>query len=168
MIDAPPRLLTGVVNALTASTHVLVPTILDGQSLNATLNTLAAIQQFRMKLNPQLQVLGVVPSMIAASTGYSPLEETFIESLERQIPPMYNGIVPLLTSTPICQRQELAKAGGSEILFSSDGKSASVRAARDMFRELGQSIGERLRWTNPIDRSDVYVMPGQDKRALVS
>lgn len=168
LIDAPPRLLTGVVNALTASTHVLVPTILDGQSLNATLNTLAAIQQFRMKLNPQLQVLGVVPSMVAAATGYNGLEETFIESLERQIPLMYNGIVPVLTGTPICRRQELAKAGGSEILFAADGNAAPVRAARDMFRELGQSISGRLKWNSSGNHAEVYVMPGQDKRAIFS
>jgi hypothetical protein len=121
-----------------------------------------------MKLNPQLQVLGVVPSMVSASTGYNGLEETFIESLERQIPLMYNGIVPVLTSTPICRRQELAKAGGSEILFAADGNAAPVRAARDMFRELGQSISGRLRGNGNGNRSEVYVMPGKDKRAFVS
>ena len=55
LIDCPPRLLTGSVNALAASTHVLVPTILDGQSHVATLNTLGAVQQFRQTLNPGTQ-----------------------------------------------------------------------------------------------------------------
>ena len=69
LIDAPPRLLTGVVNALAASTDVLIPTILDGQSHIATLNTITAVQQFRQKLNPGLRVLGVVPSMVSSANG---------------------------------------------------------------------------------------------------
>ena len=36
LIDAPPRLTTGSVQAFCAATHVLVPTILDGMSAEAT------------------------------------------------------------------------------------------------------------------------------------
>lgn len=164
LIDAPPRLLTGAVNALTAATHVLIPTILDGQSHLATLNTLSAIRQFQMKLNPTQRVLGIVPSMVANVTGYTPLEQHYIGELERQIPEFYGSLVPVLKKRPILNRAELAKAGGSEIAVSSDSNAQPVRQVREMFAELAEYISENVRWR----RSDggekpPMAMPGQQK-----
>jgi cellulose biosynthesis protein BcsQ len=107
LIDCPPRLLTGSVNALAASTHVLVPTILDGQSHVATLNTLGAIQQFRQTLNPALKTLGVVPSLVATVGGYGPHEGQTIEELERQIAKFHDP-VPVLKDRPIIRKAQLA------------------------------------------------------------
>lgn len=164
LIDAPPRLLTGVVNALAASTHVLVPTILDGQSHVATLNTLAAIQQFKTILNPQLKVLGVVPSLVSSATAYNPRELQFIEELERQIPMHSDGPVPVLKHRGIWKREELAKAGGSEILFSRDSNSQTVREIRSMFQNLGTYVEENVRWRRP-DAPAVMPAPGRPKRS---
>lgn len=164
LIDAPPRLLTGVVNALAASTHVLVPTILDGQSHIATLNTLAGIQQFKQIVNPQLQVLGIVPSLVSSSTGYNQRELQFIEELERQAAKYGDGPVPVLKNRPIWKREELAKAGGSEILYSRDSNNQTVREIRAMFQNLGQFVGENVRWRRP-DEPLVMPAPGRPKRS---
>lgn len=167
LIDAPPRLLTGAVNALTAATHVLIPTILDGQSHLATLNTLSAIRQFQMKLNPMQRVLGIVPSMVANVTGYTPLEQHYIGELERQIPEFYGSLVPILKKRPILSRAELAKAGGSEIVVSSDSNAQSVRQVREMFAELADYISDNVRWRRS-DGGDTppMAMPGQSRQRI--
>jgi chromosome partitioning protein len=169
LIDAPPRLLTGAVNALTAATHVLIPTILDGQSHLATLNTLSAIRQFQQKLNPTQRVIGVVPSMVTSASGYSPLEQEYIDELERQIPEFYGSLVPVLKNRPILRRAELAKAGGSEIVVSSGLNSQTVRQVRDMFANLADYISANVAWRRA-DGSDTppIAMPGQPKQRLIS
>lgn len=164
LIDAPPRLLTGVVNALAASTHVLVPTILDGQSHIATLNTLSGIQQFKQIVNPQLQVLGIVPSLVSSSTGYNPRELQFIEELERQAAKYSDGPVPILKNRPIWKREELAKAGGSEILYSRDSNNQTIREIRAMFQNLGQFVGDNVRWRRA-DEPLAMPTPGRPKRS---
>jgi cellulose biosynthesis protein BcsQ len=166
LIDAPPRLLTGVVNALSASTHVLIPTILDGQSHIATLNTVSAIQQFRAKLNPQLRILGVVPSMVSTSTGYNAREEQFITELERQMPEHFGSPVQILKGRPIWRREELAKVGGSEILYSSDTNTQAARDIRAMFSRLGGYVAENVRWRDTAGSGEVIAMPGQARRRV--
>lgn len=161
LIDAPPRLLTGVVNALTASTHVLIPTILDGQSHLATANTIAAIQQFRRKLNPALKILGVVPSMVSMANRYNDREQEFLGELERKIAEQGDGPVPVLKNYPIWRREELAKAGGSEILYGRESNDAKTREIRAMFANLGDYIEQNVAWRRPGPPSDTIALPGE-------
>lgn len=162
IIDAPPRMLTGSVNALAASTHVLVPTILDGQSHVATLNTLSVIQLFRQRLNKSLKTIGVVPSMVAQATGYKDREERFIEELERQIPTFHlDGPLPVLKERPIFRKEILAQAGGSEVLYLSSRNDRPVNEIRAMFANLGEYVSQQLNWKVP-DSPHVVAMPGQD------
>jgi chromosome partitioning protein len=147
-IDCPPRLLTGSVNALAASTHVLVPTILDGQSHVATLNTLGAIQQFRQTINPALKTLGVVPSLVAEAGGYNPRETKAIEELERQIGKFHDP-VPVLKERPILRKEQLAKAGGSEVVYFSPSADQPTKAIRSMFDNLAHYIEKQVTWKKP-------------------
>ncbi len=163
IIDAPPRLLTGVVNALVASTHVLVPTILDGQSQRATVNTVMAIQQFRQKLNPSLKFLGIVPSMVSTAAGYNDRELEAIGDLERGLGES-GEIVPVLKSCPIWRREELAKAGGSEIVYSRTSNNASTREVREMFGNLGQHIEQNVRWRTSRSLEEIFAVPGAKVR----
>lgn len=160
LIDAPPRLLTGVVNALAASTHVLVPTILDGQSHIATLNTLGAIQIFRQRLNRNLKTIGVVPSLVAKATGYNQREQGFIDELERLIPQFHlDGPLPVLKERPIIRREELAKAGGDQIIFFSPTNDVRTNEIRSMFSNLGEYINRHIRWKSLSDDQTI-AMPG--------
>ena len=62
IIDAPPRLTTAHVQALSGSTHVLIPTILDqlsGEAVGSFIEQLV----IHVRLWPHLKVLGVVGSM---------------------------------------------------------------------------------------------------------
>jgi cellulose biosynthesis protein BcsQ len=158
LIDCPPRLLTASVNALAASTHVLVPTILDGQSLNATINTLSAIQQFRQRLNKNLRTLGVVPSMVVNSTGYNERELDAIQELERQINEVHN-LVPVLKDRQICRKEQLARAGGNEVVYFSTSNDERTQEIRRMFSHLADYIEQNVNWKQR-DMGRVVTIPG--------
>jgi len=145
LIDCPPRFLTGAVNALAASTHVLVPTILDGQSHEATLNTLHVIQKFRQNLNKNLKTLGVVPSMVVSAAGYNERELEIIEKLERQITE-FHELTPVLKKHPIVRKESLAIAGGSEVLYFNSSNDQKMRDIRAMFSNLASYIEQQVNW----------------------
>ncbi|MEO0983508.1 MAG: ParA family protein, partial [Pseudomonadota bacterium] len=68
IIDAAPRLTTSTVQALAASTHVVIPTVLDGLSGNAVATFVDQIETHR-KVWPHLKVLGVAPQMTHFDVG---------------------------------------------------------------------------------------------------
>lgn len=160
LIDTAPRLLTGVVNALAASTHVLIPTILDGQSHLATINTMGALQLFRQQLNPNLKPLGVVPTLVSQVNAYNDREKHFIEELERQIPDLYiSGPVPVLDKRFIVRREVIAKAGGHEVLTLSGRTDAKTAEIRENFANLAEYISQQVHWVAP-PRPNVVALPG--------
>lgn len=64
LIDCPPRLTTGSINALCASTHLLVPTTLDDMSAQAAEYFLAQVSRMNATVFPRLKVIGIVPSIV--------------------------------------------------------------------------------------------------------
>jgi chromosome partitioning protein len=71
IIDSPPRLTTGAIQALAAGTHVLIPTILDEPSAEAVLTFVGQIEKFRMEgLCPKIKHLGVVATMIDSRQNF--------------------------------------------------------------------------------------------------
>ena len=60
LLDCPPRLTTGCVNALTSSDQVLIPVLLDETSAEAVPRLLKWLKKLRVQLCPELSVLGVV------------------------------------------------------------------------------------------------------------
>ncbi|MCM8768146.1 MAG: AAA family ATPase, partial [Candidatus Omnitrophica bacterium] len=64
LIDCPPSLSLLTVNGLCASDYVVVPVMCDYLSLEGLSHLLDTIEQLRRKLNPHLQVLGILPTMV--------------------------------------------------------------------------------------------------------
>jgi cellulose biosynthesis protein BcsQ len=64
LIDTPPRLTTGTVNALCASKHVLVTTIFNPLAAEPVSNFLAMATGLMTELNPSLRFLGVLETMV--------------------------------------------------------------------------------------------------------
>ena len=60
LIDCPPRLTTGCVNALAASDYVLIPVLLEKTSTEAVPRTLSWLKRFQAQVCTELDVLGVV------------------------------------------------------------------------------------------------------------
>jgi len=79
IIDAPPRLTTGCIQALAASTHVVIPTVLDQLSASAVGN-FALQLKYHQSLWPSLRIAGGLGTMVAKNPvgpDGGPREEPF-------------------------------------------------------------------------------------------
>ncbi|MCM8772560.1 MAG: AAA family ATPase [candidate division WOR-3 bacterium] len=63
-IDCPPSLSILTINGLCASNYVLIPVLVDYLSLQGLSNLLETIEQVKKKLNPGLEILGIIPNML--------------------------------------------------------------------------------------------------------
>ncbi len=71
IIDCPPRLTTAAIQALCASTHLLIPTILDGASANAVSSFVNQVENLReADICPHIEHIGVVGSMLIPGQNY--------------------------------------------------------------------------------------------------
>ena len=62
LIDCPPWLNVLTVNALAAARSVLIPMATDRFASNGVIRLLQIVRDIRMRLNPSLQVLGILPT----------------------------------------------------------------------------------------------------------
>ncbi len=139
IIDAPPRLSTATVNAFCASTHILIPTILDSMSTQAALNTLGVIREFREQLNPGLEVLGIVPTMVS-QREMNARERDFLERMVARLPGFWRRapLPHVFEEQKICRREAIATALGTELAYNSSPE------VRNMAIALGTALTERL------------------------
>jgi chromosome partitioning protein len=70
LIDCSPSLGLLTVNALAAATHVLVPVKTDYLSLMGVALLFETIEKIRTRLNPELAVIGVLPTMHDARNSH--------------------------------------------------------------------------------------------------
>ncbi|MCM8785586.1 MAG: AAA family ATPase [Candidatus Omnitrophica bacterium] len=63
-IDCPPSLSLLTINGLCASKYVIIPVLADFLSLQGLTNLLETIDMVKKKLNPELEILGIVPNML--------------------------------------------------------------------------------------------------------
>jgi cellulose biosynthesis protein BcsQ len=132
-IDAAPRLTAGTIQALCASTDILIPTVMDRLSAEAVLSFAQELEAQKEKLCPHLRYLGVVGSLLPTSaTTYPAATETYlIAALEQD--------APKLTLLPkkcwIRQSPALARAAGQSIALLS-GSAEDRRDAAEIFSGL--------------------------------
>ena len=69
MIDCPPSLGLLTVNALSAATHVLVPLQCEFYALEGLTQLLRTVRLVRERLNPGLQIEGIVLTMFDGRTS---------------------------------------------------------------------------------------------------
>lgn len=92
IIDTPPRLVAGHVNALLTSTHLIVPTIPDRLSTSAVGSYLRQSKLFR-QLNPQLNLLGILPTMTFRPETLTERELTSLVSPRREAAAIWQGAI---------------------------------------------------------------------------
>ena len=85
LIDTPPRLTMGSINALCASTHVLIPTSLTAMSRSGAVTFAEYMKEFRKTLCPSLNALGVLATFTAQGS-LSPAEGKALDELQRFVP----------------------------------------------------------------------------------
>lgn len=133
LIDAPPRLSLGTVNALCASHGILLPTVPDVLSVDATNRFITRANLFR-QLNPALRLTGIVTSM-SEETALKNFEATAMNDAKLALA-NWSGNPGLVFKQNIRHFTSLARAAGKSIGYIDD------KAVRTVFDELGREISE--------------------------
>ena len=132
LIDCPPRLTTGTINALCASTHVLVPTIFNPVAAEPVANFIGTSKALMDQLNPKLEFLGVLETLTPrANEGQDARAEgrrVIAEALNA-----FPGISILSKNVP---RRTILAEGGVAYLDNAE--------ARTIFDALGNEIKKKV------------------------
>ncbi len=142
LIDAPPRLMTATANAVCASTHVLVPTIPDGLSSSTAINTIDTLLKLKVKLNPTLKVLGVVPTFVKTQTSFSNREETELKALNGELHERFSdkqsSPMKIFRDQRILRKSSISNLAGYAIPYFEDSE------VKKMYSELGIAISKDI------------------------
>ncbi len=84
IMDTPPRLSAGTVNALCVSTDVLIPTVVDKPSTETVLGFAHSVRKFQESCNPKLEIRGVVPSL-TFRTVLTDIENAILAELNNRL-----------------------------------------------------------------------------------
>ena len=138
IIDAPPRLTTATINAICASTHLLIPTVLDNMSTQAALNTLRAFYEVRKAFLPTLSVLGVVPTFVAASTKLNEREADALAEFEQRMGEYWRSppLPEVFSDTWICRRPAPRSPYGRLLQLLRDNGDQSLDALSDAIEKV--------------------------------
>ena len=71
LLDTPPSFGFHTVTALAATDYMLIPVQMSGFAIKGLKETLRTVHHARQRLNPRLQVLGLLPTFVAPRTRFS-------------------------------------------------------------------------------------------------
>lgn len=145
LIDAPPRFSTGAINALCASTHLLVPTVLDQMSAEAVVYFSRDVAGLRTDLFPRLRLIGVVPTIVYRSGQYTDRERSIISYLNQSLRPYWGNRRSVLEECPIPRRNAIGDIAGSGIGYFDAGTNANTADVRAIFDKLRDVIKPTLK-----------------------
>jgi chromosome partitioning protein len=138
LIDAPPRLTAGTINAFCASTHLLIPTVYDNLSAEAVGTFLGGVQVLKTNLNPGIDLLGVVGTLTYHQGGLNNREQeaknVAVAQVEKTWGPNHHFF-----KRHIPRREAIADAAGESLAYLKDD------TVKKWFDELGQEVIGRLK-----------------------
>jgi len=150
IIDAPPRLTTASIMALAASTHLLIPTVLDDLSGQAVGSFCEQIETHRA-LWPHLKTIGVVGSMRQFADRLVQAEKDGVTAIRAAIQQVQDGRrlarppAEMLPESTYIKRDALFReAAGKSIVFAAFSNDAGHQELRTMVRALGREVWERM------------------------
>lgn len=137
LIDAAPRLTTGTINALLASSHFVVPTILDDLSTETLPSFLRQARTlFKEALNPNLELAGVLATM-TDQTELRDHESMTMRTVRDTVREEW-GPTGHVFETTIPDRVTVAKAAGKKLAFVED------PGARAFFEKAAMELRGRI------------------------
>lgn len=140
IIDAPPRVTTGFINALCASTHLIVPFVLDTLSAERVGLFLAQLQRMSPQLFPHLKPAGVVGTMKRTDTEQvGSTEQAAFNEAKTRVGNIWGSSEYVLQQAPIPRKQCFADAAGLRSAYDDE----DSEDARKIFRRLGSEIYKR-------------------------
>jgi chromosome partitioning protein len=148
IIDAPPRLTTAHVQAMCASTHLLIPTISDRLSGDAVARYVDQVATHRLgpsgndslAICPGLELIGVIGTMIAPRVDVS----GFLSELRASLAAA--RLKPHVFSQEyfVRQRPPYRRCAGERIAYAAVERSVIFDAMRKEMDKLGDEIAARL------------------------
>lgn len=145
LIDAPPRFSTGTINALCASTHLVIPTKLDRMSVEAVIYFSRDVDRMRSKLFPALKLVGVVPTMTKFGTRLLPDEAGHVATLNRDLAQYWHKDRSVIERAFIPDTKAISSISGSGIAYYNAGERAKTAKARDIFNRVGSAVFGQIR-----------------------
>jgi cellulose biosynthesis protein BcsQ len=137
LIDAPPRLTAGTINALCASTHLLIPTVYDNLSAEAVGTFLNGVQVLQSALNSTLDLLGVVGTLTHQQAGLNNREQQAKNIAVEQVQRTWSAN-HYFFNRHILRKAAIAVAAGTSLAYFDDD------TVRKWFDELGNEAIDRL------------------------
>ena len=137
IIDAPPRMTTGFVNALCASTHLFIPTVLDQLSTDGVKTFLGEFQRLQGRLFPYLKLCGVLGTLKRTKTDNMEESESIaVAALKRTLKEKV-GYDHYYWERLIMPRMEaFARAAGVRVAYPD-------AAVREIVERVGCEIAEK-------------------------
>jgi chromosome partitioning protein len=125
IIDCPPRLTTSEVQAFCASTHLLIPTILNRPSADAVISLCRQVEVLKRNgICPYLKYLGVVGTMVTAGAAAAgPAMQLVVDALAADDIP--TGFLPPETFVPDRTQVVNVAANGIAYIASRSGDDGS-------------------------------------------
>jgi chromosome partitioning protein len=141
LIDCPPRLTTGEIQAFCAASHLLIPTILDRPSAEAVASMCGQIETLKREgICPHLSYIGVVGTMTKANVNYAEATNRIRDALQA------NGVDAglLLSNTFVPHTVEMVREAdeGIAYLFMTDGE--RHRRVRGAIDQLASYIANQM------------------------
>jgi cellulose biosynthesis protein BcsQ len=135
IIDAPPRMTTGFVNALCASTHLVIPFVLDILSAERVGLFINQLQRMKPQLFPHLSLAGVVGTMKRTDTEQmGDAERAAFNEAKTRVQQGWGSSDYVLTQAPIPRKQCIADAAGLRIAYNESPEAESI------FKRLGSHL----------------------------
>lgn len=144
LIDAPPRFSTGTINALCASTHLIIPTVLDQMSAEAVIYFSRDVAAMRSRLFPNLRLVGVVPTLVYQWPKLTTREQNIIAHINRSLVSYWGRTNAVLGGAAIPRRNAIGDISGTGIGYVDAGLAANTRQVRDIFDRVGREVSGQL------------------------
>ena len=141
IIDAPPRMVAGCVQALCASTCVLIPTVLDQLSSDAVDRFVTQLEEEK-QIWPKLKVAGVVATR--CSTNLVSYENDTLKKLIDRLEQHPSCPQLLWKDAFIADNALLSKAAGQGIAYANTSNDKSYGKLRQTFSTLASAIERGL------------------------
>jgi cellulose biosynthesis protein BcsQ len=142
VIDAPPRMTLGFINALCTSTHLFVPTIVDNPSALAVGRFAQQFSRLVPKVNPFLRFAGIIGTMTNRGPELPKVNKQVADLAEAQASAELEASVahlPLFIREAVMQRDTpLATAASSGIAYWKE------PSTQPIFKEIAKAIRSRM------------------------
>lgn len=143
IVDCGPRFTTSTINALCASTHVVIPAILDEPSAQAVGYLSKEFKDHRADLFPDLKLLGVIPTLITQDPAnqkkpkFNDIEQEQLDAIEDAVAQTWGEGHYVLREARIPRRVPISR-NADKIAYTVD------KEARRVFGRAADILLERL------------------------